>query len=539
MDTKLKQLILNICLLGIIIFSGYYIHNDVEKTFMFMGGSFLTSSFTQVPLNRIIKILYKYLPSYLINYDNYFILHSRYEKYNIYKKNMGPKFIFFIDNLFKFLFEEINNDEDLTVKKYKAFSEKSTYYIQLFSSKKYDSIVLSENDKLIIDKIVHKISMYTTYFDDIPDREHSIIDKLHKFMESSIDALIMSHDLEEEDIQYIHDMIIYKICIISTYSTSNHNDSIIFITTIIVQLKNYKKEYSEMIKNNIRKNLFYDDFNKKDRQKIEVLMGIFKEPLNVNVSQENVDDIITRLNNFLSSYDKELKNNIIKKILIPYTGNIWNGHTTYRPYPLFLCGSPGTGKTKFVEELAVMLDSHLYKFNDNNSKSTMCVDYINEIEYSVYIKAIYETRLNNKNNCIIFIDEFDKYFNNVSRNDLNISKYLTFFNNDDIIKIDDIVLPKINMLIIASGNKLLKDVSPFLEPLHDRFVIIPFPKLTRELKKHIVYTKFIIKDEDPIINKMIDEDKNDGIRALLNNVSSHFEYTKMKNKFKNTSWSCY
>jgi len=538
MNSNIKQLILNCLILLLLVSISNYINGDYEKTFMFMGGSYLTSSFTRTPLDRIIKIINKFLPSYIISYDKYFLLYNKFVIFKKYENSLLEDTRDVINNLFVFSFEELESDNIILMEK---VNKQLDYYMLYLN--KYNGINMNDTEKKIMNKMFMMIECaYKHYTNETIIKYQSIIDNL-------LNIIVLTHkNCNEEQILLINKM---ELKFIKNYENYWNLDKYVFtdyLLYVIDTLKKlneklndkelYEEEHVIFITKKIEEYSHYFYYEKDFifyKNKIDILMILYKK----NILEEvNIKEIVQNVDLFLDSYNESLKKTVISDILIQYIGNL-QSNKKYDVKPLFLFGSHGTGKTKFVEELALFLNSHLYTFNDINTSNIKCIDKINDSEYSIFTKAIYETKSMKKNNCIIFMDEFDKYFNNINKsNNINITKYLTLLNTDKIENDNDIKMPNINILFIASGNKLLKNIDDILIPLHDRFIIVNFPKIDKSLKKIIIYKKFKI-EEDPVINEFIDNDTNDGIRELLIKVSSYIERTKIRKLFENTVWSSY
>ena len=532
MNSNFKQFFINGSLLFIIVLFSLYLNYDFEKTFMFMGGSYLSSSFTKVPFERLLKIINKCLPGYLLNYEKYFELYDKFLKYKNSNKNLTERTKQIIEKNFEYCFDEINNDTIEIV----LVNKKVVSFVSIIE--KIDKIEINENEKQIIQEMFKILdNAYDMYNDE------NILAAYRSSIESGINILSLNKKCNKDQIRILNNLQKSFLYFINRWNNEKLKSNEFLLYTIdtfllLNNIEDYENEiYKEIITDYIEQYSDYfieENLLKNIKIEISVLMTLYKK----NNSIINIEEKVNKLDKFLDFYDVSLKKTIISDILIQFIGNIsLNKKSEIKP--LFLFGSHGTGKTKFVQELSTILDSHLYYFNDTNENQTKCMDKIEEKEYSIFTKAVYETKLSKKHSCIIFIDEFDKYFNNINNtNNINISKYLTLLNTEKL-KDGKIIIPDINILFIASGNKLLKDISSVLIPLHDRFITISFPKIDKTLKKKIIYDKFNLKDEDKKINEFIEKDNNDGIRELVNKVSNYIERKKTIKIFEETLWKNY
>lgn len=521
----MKELIFNTVVLVIIVSIIYYTNRDVEKTFMYLGGSFLTSSFVRLPFNRIINILYKYIPPYLICSDKYFLYDAKYAIYKSYSHMLGKNQKSIMELLFKSIFDLLNDDDN--VLRLQTRTERLEYYLLFFD--KYIKNTYNNSQSEILDILFDQLD--TIIVRNCIEQ----IDKFKSIVESFLIIIENSNKLPEYQRDVMNKYIILYGKQISNNSWTIdkylYTEYLYYIIEVFNKIneENYQEKYINYIikKINIEsKKAYYSEENfNLSKTSINMLLVIYKD---TDIQIDKIENIIYNMDIFLNSYDDELKKIIKNKVLIPFIGSIYSNKFS-EISPIFLHGSAGVGKTKFVQEISRILDSHLYYEQDSSN-----INNKNDIDINMYTNAIYNAKLQNKKSCIIFIDEFDKFFHQNSGH--VVSKYLKLLNTDTIYIDDEIILPKFHMLIFASGNKLLNNISTDLLPLQNRFITITFPKITKELKKKIIYSKFNIIKEDSIINNIINNNDDDGIRTLLIEISKILEIRKMNNLFNNTCW---
>jgi len=258
----------------------------------------------------------------------------------------------------------------------------------------------------------------------------------------------------------------------------------------------------------------------------------FYEP--IIETQFNVQQIINDYDKI--SFDNNTKKELIKQVIIPFVSKINNPTDNISLNPIYLLGSPGTGKTKFVNDLAKILDIPVIAGSFDSFKHHPGETKFNENAVHMYVKALHQAIKTRKTRTfILFIDEFDKRLERMS----NILYYLNSNNNvieDECLQISVNIG---NILLICAGNKSITQVHKCHIPLDNRFIKINFPKIPNNLKKTIVYNT-IKKYENRLnyneIDQIINKDKLHGIRQLLMDVNTNISNQLGKKLFKGTRW---
>lgn len=250
-----------------------------------------------------------------------------------------------------------------------------------------------------------------------------------------------------------------------------------------------------------------------------------------------LDEIVDKIDKFLEN--REIKDELIQKVIIPYVYNMMN-EEKHDLSPIYLLGASGIGKTKFVNDLAKVLDVPLIIGNMNNNRNQR---YEDDEKFSIsyldqYTRALYEsTTKHNSKTCILFLDEFDKKidkYNTNLLNSLNAGKSIY----DGELGIDVNIQ---NILLICAGNRRITAVHKHLQALENRFIIVKFPKMSENLKKeismkHVMENIDITKVNINKLNELISNDKNHGVRQLLMELNIFIHNCLSKEMFKNTRW---
>lgn len=268
----------------------------------------------------------------------------------------------------------------------------------------------------------------------------------------------------------------------------------------------------------------------KEYMKLLVEMNKIKEFEEYIVDKQYIKRIVEDLNNFISDYGtakKQLNRTLIKPLLL----NIM-GKDSPPISAVFLCGEPGVGKTRFVIEIAKILDAKIYEYIPSVEKGERLNFYKpvkdNYDKFSVFTKMILESKHNKP--IILFIDEIDK---NLNKNLLNT--LLEILGDPKTRKIKDKSLKvnlKIlnNIIIICASNKSLEKIvseNNMYEPLLSRFMQIFIPNMSKELQYH-ASLKYItgiypqINDDDKkFIKDVIDRTDYPGLRELITISNSY------------------
>lgn len=278
---------------------------------------------------------------------------------------------------------------------------------------------------------------------------------------------------------------------------------------------------------------------------------------NHKVSNNDIKEIVNRLDLLLDTY-KDTKEELKNKIMIPLLGNMVDDSNENLPIsPIYLVGPPGTGKTRFVEELSKELNISIINItkDDFSSNRHMSFDeYLSKFDeknINILGKIAYETYKKNEKNIIVFIDELDKMLQGSKRDRKEIERNLLMLIKPDLTSYVDrylgieIKLP--NMLLITTGNKKLSDIDNALKPLESRFIEIQFNSINKATKWLIIYSyletqlnKKGIQINDKIIedvSEIYNNDNEPGIRQLIMNVDSYIQYYVRIPLFEGTSWN--
>lgn len=266
----------------------------------------------------------------------------------------------------------------------------------------------------------------------------------------------------------------------------------------------------------------------------------------------NLGSKIIDIDKYLDNYGSA-KENIKNNVIMPFLQNISNNsiNSNIKICPILLYGKPGTGKTKFAEDLCNTLEINMVKISDK--KKYGYYDYREGIEkekLSEYTLGIYESKKKYGHDYIlVFIDEIDKkLFNNI---DGKIIPNFDFF--QEILKIfngqrtiyDDYLRNDLNInnvLIIAASNMSLEEIikcDKVFEPLLGRMIEIHIPNMTYEIKYNILVNRMKEKNQIdiPFIEKLINEIPDDGIRHLIKILDLYINKLNSIEFFKSTIWN--
>jgi ATP-dependent Lon protease len=279
---------------------------------------------------------------------------------------------------------------------------------------------------------------------------------------------------------------------------------------------------------------------------------------NDNVIEKNdIRQYVKSIDNILVTYEnkQELKDFIFKPIL----GNFYMTQKKRIPIcPIYLCGEPGVGKTRFVNLLSEKLDIPIKILEEED---TNVIGYYSKIisshtisfkreNMSPITNIIYEWKNNGKIMGIIFVDELDKMISKEVENSHKYSKIGRFLLKilgtgnthlrDPYIDID---IDVSNMLVICTGNKKLSEISDDFKPLEERFITINFPSVNMETKI-IIALKYaneclfrdLSKEERIAVISITKEDTHSGVRILKQNVEIYVRKIQFDDLFKDTTW---
>ena len=239
----------------------------------------------------------------------------------------------------------------------------------------------------------------------------------------------------------------------------------------------------------------------------------------------------------------ENKDILRDKILKPIINNIYNTKKL-KLNPIILVGPPGTGKTKFVENLSKTLNIPIIKYTTGNGYNhnsfslyeDFCVDKLDFMS-----SALYKTKNIGHKSCIYFIDEIDTLFTTGMKFEGTTPYILTVLleslKNETYIHCGymDLCISIEDILFVCASNSKLSDLKTAgiekLIALESRLTHIYFKDMTLDFKKQIIipYTKNQFSELDleysdknnEFILKLVSSDKNPGCRILIANVDGY------------------
>jgi hypothetical protein len=243
------------------------------------------------------------------------------------------------------------------------------------------------------------------------------------------------------------------------------------------------------------------------------------------------------INSVIAKFDDVIVDNkeeLIAKILVPFILRL-NGESNIPLNPVYLLGSPGVGKTHFVNKMSEIIGIPIVNttlVNYNYHQNVHTDSRFDEQMIHMYIRTLYTAITTKKTRTfIMFIDEFDKKIERTS----NVLEYMNCNNNEVFDYYLDIGCDIGNILPVCAGNKRISKVHKCHAPLDDRFVTINFPRMTQEIKSGIVYDILNIPRSGGI-DTLINNDRFHGIRQLLMKVNIYRSSIMGSEFFKGTSW---
>ncbi len=248
---------------------------------------------------------------------------------------------------------------------------------------------------------------------------------------------------------------------------------------------------------------------------------------------EPIPDIKIDINNVIEKFNDVVidnKDKLISEILVPFILKL-NGESNIHMAPIYLVGSPGVGKTFFINKMAEILDVPIITSILQPYSNTIYVYKFDESSVNFIIRSLHNAITTKKTRTfIMLIDEFDK---KIART----SNILESMNNDNKLYDDylGIYCDIGNIIPVCIGNKRISQVDKFYTPLENRFITIDFPKMTQETKYSIVYNILNIPHSTDI-DTIINNDKFYGIRQLLMKINIYRACIMGKELFKGTSW---
>lgn len=280
----------------------------------------------------------------------------------------------------------------------------------------------------------------------------------------------------------------------------------------------------------------------------------------IQVYSKDIQNVCDELLLLVKDYDTaklQLEEKLTNAILL-----IMNGCYNTTTNAIFLHGSPGVGKTYFVEKLASITGAKIYKYSPNTdynfrpSPSEILESQLDS--YPVFVK-IAANNADPKIPIILFIDEFDKGIIKSNpdpyadqNTDIQLCDMLELLGDSvckkKYIEEFDITLeiPK-NLIVICSSNKSLAEISkahPNYNPLISRFDEVHIPDINKDIKyklslKHMESIHQNIDSlDDKFIRKLIDMTDYAGVRELFSLINTYVQYLNSYNVLKNYKNLC-
>jgi len=438
--------------------------------------------------------------------------------------------------------EEVQKENDLTVllrvREYFAYVYNSidkSIFISLFQLMIiiFASILLSSNDAT--SSIPNQIFTYIGG----PYLMSNITNKPIENLKLSVTPLLPSFLLDDN---YITELRLLE------KKLNKNNVNTVIYKKIEELLKETKNLYSQLLK--MQSTSMTYTHTQKEFTKI---LGVIEylNVLNNNevlIAKDEIGDIITRIDQLISTY--ESREQLVASVLKPFVNNLTN--STYKAIinPIYLLGPPGTGKSKFVNELAKNLDVSIYKLDPEDrlfNPEFEEVGYEFKASYVLlYNRLIHKMKSENKPGIIFFIDEIDKITKKGT-----LDKLLTLLNaNQKNVQDEYLGVPANieNILVICAANKNLSDINEKYGPLMSRFTVIEFPSISTELKRSIIMNNLIEQlnrigleyDEHrdlQFINDLLNQGSHlEGVRELLMQVGAYVNYLQGNQIFAGSSW---
>jgi len=273
--------------------------------------------------------------------------------------------------------------------------------------------------------------------------------------------------------------------------------------------------------------------------------------------KSKIIQMIPDIDNFINDY-RSIKNELKSKIIIPFLQNMISKNKI-KITPIFLSGSPGTGKTRFVNNISKLLDAFVIDYkkikNNGSSSGNSPEDKINIEKVNHLTKIKYDSIVKNNNNYILFIDEFDKKIigdNKKQIDSLLMDRILEILNENSIMIYDEHISSYTsikNIFVICASNKNLEELSKIDDrfiPFSSRVIEIPFPNIPSNTKIEILVKqtkiifeerKLLFSDDDyKFIEDLISVTKYDGVRELLNIMNIYINEIYSYYIFAETIW---
>ena len=297
----------------------------------------------------------------------------------------------------------------------------------------------------------------------------------------------------------------------------------------------------------------------KDHMNLVILLNTEYPEMKNELPPEYITDMCNKLHNFIKDYGEaydRLDNEIINPLILQLMNK-----PTIPMSAIFLVGSPGTGKTRFVKNLSKSINADIYEYKkDKITEGKATLIEKDKDKFSVFFNMAYDRKNAEKQGKkpiqILFIDEFDK---KLTKDKHLLHDLLQLLGDSDEKKITDKTLGidvKVETnLIICASNKSLEQIAQTdssYEPLISRFVEIFIPDMTKELQEKLIIeyvnSKFkqisektgdktfvMTEDAKEFIKEVVYKTNFPGLRELqsiVNTYVSHLQGIKDLQKYK-------
>lgn len=224
--------------------------------------------------------------------------------------------------------------------------------------------------------------------------------------------------------------------------------------------------------------------------------------------------------------------------------------------PIYLFGEPGVGKTRFVEQVANIINARLVAYASPQSPG-----YATWTEHGPFenknmnfiSRGIKDCKDQKKDCVVLFLDELDKLL--IPKNRYTVDPavdLLKLLNIGNTSVKDDYLGYEVNIenvLIVAAGNTELHKIDiPEAEALSTRFVKVHFSNLNDDMKLDIAFQRFKYRQSQDSsvdltasihqknIKRIASADKHPGARQLLAAVDNYINQQMCANMFHGTPW---
>jgi len=261
---------------------------------------------------------------------------------------------------------------------------------------------------------------------------------------------------------------------------------------------------------------------------------------NNTIDKIKLPKLVEKIDTFICEYPN-IKHELKDKIIIPFLQNMVC-EKKIKISPIFIVGSPGTGKTRFMEKLSEIFDIQniIFENINKNRTDTRIMSYLDEIKIDS-TDYLTQMKYNSLIKCgndysILFIDEFDKKIIGKDNDSINLHflNEMLIILNSGYISSNDTYIPCMNvkienLIIVCASNThidTLCKTDSRLDPLKSRFVEITFPDINKSVQIEILekYLKLYFsersiqfsKKDSSFISSLVEKTEYRGVRELLN-----------------------